>query len=202
MFSRIIKHSSILTILILFLYSFNFLFLPFLLTEEVKAAETVTKDDVYRGIGIAILLILISKLGQSSEKDVEVFNPRENFDLDDIKDDEIEILARAVFAESRGEPFIGQVAVAAVILNRVESSNFPNSVRKVVFQKGQFSSVDDGQIYMKPNESAYRAAKKALDGKDPSKNALYFYNPRTAKTLWWLSSRDKTIEIGNHVFAK
>ena len=94
------------------------------------------------------------------------------------------------------------MAVGAVVLNRVKSPGFPNTIREVIFQKNQFSAVSDGQFYLEPNETAYRAARDALSGRDPSLGALFFYNPKTAKTLYWLSTRETTVVIGNHVFAK
>ena len=119
-------------------------------------------------------------------------------------DDELTWLARAVHAEARGEPFEGQVAVASVVLNRVQSNKFPNTIYSVIHQKKQFSSVDDGQIYLPPNESSYKAAKEAFRGSDPTDGALYFYNPITANPVGraWLETREKTIQIGSHVFAR
>ncbi|MFW6381816.1 MAG: cell wall hydrolase [Bacillota bacterium] len=115
---------------------------------------------------------------------------------------EIELMARAIHGEARGEPLIGQVAVGAVIINRVLSPIFPNSFRDVIYQSGQFSAVDDGQIKLKPSETAYRAARTALQGKDPTKGALYYYNPRTASDRKWFSQREAVVTIGKHEFAK
>lgn len=110
-----------------------------------------------------------------------------------------ELLARVISAEARGEPYSGQVAVGAVVLNRVKHPSFPNSVSGVVYQKGAFSCVDDGQINMAPVESAYRAAKDAINGVDPSGGAIYYYNPKTA-TNKWIRSRPVICTIGGHVF--
>ena len=109
------------------------------------------------------------------------------------------LLAQLVYAESRGEPFKGQVAVAAVVLNRVESSKFPNSVAKVVYQSNAFDVVDDGQINLAPDQTALSAARDAMNGWDPSGGALFYYNPDTA-TSGWIWSRPVIVVIGNHIF--
>lgn len=114
---------------------------------------------------------------------------------------DIAMLARAVYGEARGEPYKGQVAVAAVILNRVKSPDFPNTIAGVIFEPGAFCSVRDGQYFLEPDEVAFRAAQEAVSGWDPSGNALFFWNPKTStsRRIW---SRPLTIQIGNHVFAK
>lgn len=109
------------------------------------------------------------------------------------------LLARVVYGEARGEPYTGQVAVAAVVLNRVRSASFPNSVAGVVYQSGAFDCVADGQINLTPNQSAYNAARDALNGWDPSYGCLFYYNPRTATSKWMLS-RTVKLNIGNHAF--
>ena len=119
-----------------------------------------------------------------------------------ISKEELNLLARLINSEARGEPFIGQVAVGAVVLNRVVSNYFPDTIRSVIYQPGQFTPVSNGQINMRPSWTAYRAARAALSGQDPSRGALYFYNPRTAKTMWWLSTRSTLVQIGDHVFAE
>lgn len=112
---------------------------------------------------------------------------------------DLNLLARVVYGEARGEPYTGQVAVAAVVLNRVRSSSFPNSVAGVVYQSGAFDCVSDGQINLTPNQSAYNAAKDALNGWDPTYGCLFYYNPRTATSKWMLSRTVKLL-IGNHAF--
>lgn len=112
---------------------------------------------------------------------------------------DLNLLARVVYGEARGEPYTGQVAVAAVVLNRVRSSSFPNSVAGVVYQSGAFDCVSDGQINLTPNQSAYNAAKDALNGWDPTYGCLFYYNPRTATSKWMLS-RTVKLSIGNHAF--
>jgi len=110
------------------------------------------------------------------------------------------LLARVVYAEARGEPYTGQVAVAAVVLNRVRSAAFPNTITGVVYQANAFSCVNDGQINLTPDDTAIRAAKDALNGWDPSGGALYYYNPNAA-TDSWIFSRTTITTIGRHRFA-
>lgn len=112
---------------------------------------------------------------------------------------DLNLLARVVYGEARGEPYTGQVAVAAVVLNRVRSSSFPNSIAGVVYQAGAFDCVADGQINLSPNQSAYNAARDAINGWDPSYGCLFYYNPRTATSKWMLS-RTVKLNIGNHAF--
>ena len=113
----------------------------------------------------------------------------------------LNLLARVVYGEARGEPYTGQVAVAAVVLNRVKNSNFPNTVSGVVYQKGAFDAVADGQINLTPNSTAKKAAQDALNGWDPTYGAIYYFNPKTA-TNKWIWSRPMTVTIGNHRFCK
>ncbi|AFQ46394.1 spore cortex-lytic enzyme [Desulfosporosinus meridiei] len=111
------------------------------------------------------------------------------------------LLARTVNAEARGEPYIGQVAVAAVILNRIADPAFPKTVADIVYQPRAFSSVDDGQINLAPSASAIRAAQEAVNGSDPSGGALFFFNPaKTSNKYIW--SRPQIKQIGNHIFTK
>lgn len=110
------------------------------------------------------------------------------------------LLAKCVFAEARGESYVGQVAVASVILNRVEHPSFPNTIAGVVYQPWAFTAVFDGQINLEPNQTAYSAAQDALNGWDPTYGCIYYYNPVTA-TNKWILSRQIVITIGKHVFA-
>ena len=109
------------------------------------------------------------------------------------------LLARLISAEARGESYTGQVAVGAVVLNRVEHPSFPNTISGVVYQKGAFSCLDDGQFNQPVAESCYRAAQDALNGWDPSGGAIYYYNPVTA-TNKWIRSRPVIVKIGKHLF--
>lgn len=116
-----------------------------------------------------------------------------------LSENDLKIMANAVYGESRGEPFEGQVAVAAVILNRVKSPSFPNTPSGVIFQPGAFTAVADGQIYLEPNEQARKAVQQALNGWDPSGGCLYYFNPKTA-TSKWIWSRPQVKTIGEHIF--
>lgn len=109
------------------------------------------------------------------------------------------LLARLVHGEARGEPYKGKVAVAAVVLNRVKSSSFPNTIAGVIYQKGAFDAVSDGQINMQPDNESIRAARDAMNGWDPSNGCLYYYNPKTATSRWMLS-RPVLLRIGQHAF--
>ncbi len=119
-----------------------------------------------------------------------------------IKSHELNLLARAINGEARGESFIGQIAVGAVIINRVLSNYFPDTFAEVIYQPNQFSAVNDGQINLQPTGSAYRAARQAIRGKDPTMGSLYYYNPRTAKNKRWFATRRAVVTIGDHVFTK
>ncbi len=113
----------------------------------------------------------------------------------------VNLLARLIYGEARGEPYTGQVAVGAVVLNRVKSSSFPNTISGVIYQSGAFDVVRDGQINLTPNDTAKKAAQDALNGWDPSYGAIYYFNPSTA-TNKWIWSRPMTVTIGKHRFCK
>ena len=114
---------------------------------------------------------------------------------------DLNLLSRLVYGEARGEPYTGQVAVAAVVLNRVKSSSFPNTISGVIYQNGAFDVVSDGQINLTPNDTAKKAAQDALNGWDPTNGAIYYFNPSTA-TNKWIWSRPMTVTIGKHRFCK
>lgn len=118
----------------------------------------------------------------------------------EYSDSDLNLLARLIYGEARGESYTGQVAVGAVVLNRVKSSSFPNTISGVIYQPYAFTAVSDGQINYTPNSTAISAAKDAMNGWDPTGGALYYYNPQTA-TSAWIYSRSVTTTIGNHVFA-
>lgn len=118
-----------------------------------------------------------------------------------FSENDIKLMSNAVYGEARGEPYIGQVAVAAVILNRVESPLFPKTVSGVIFEPGAFTAVADGQIWLTPNQTARDAVMDAINGWDPSGNALYYFNPATA-TSKWIWSRPQIKRIGKHIFCK
>jgi len=113
---------------------------------------------------------------------------------------DVELLAHIVYGEARGESYTGQVAIAAVVLNRVDDSRFPNTIAGVIYQKGAFTAVDDGQFNYTPNSTAYQAARDALNGWDPTYGCIYYYNPSTATSKWIYNTKTVTT-IGKHVFA-
>lgn len=124
-----------------------------------------------------------------------------NISSGSYSDSDINLLARLIYGEARGESYVGQVAVGAVVLNRIKSSSFPNTMSGVIYQSYAFTAVNDGQINLTPNATARKAAQDAMNGWDPTYGAIYYYNPRTA-TSSWIFSRKTTITIGNHIFAK
>lgn len=114
---------------------------------------------------------------------------------------DVNLLSRLIYGEARGEPYTGQVAVGAVVLNRVKSSSFPNTIAGVIYQSGAFDVVSDGQINLTPNSTAKKAAQDALNGWDPTYGAIYYFNPAIA-TNKWIWSRPMTVTIGRHRFCK
>ena len=114
---------------------------------------------------------------------------------------DLNLLSRVVYSEARGEPYVGQVAVAAIVLNRVSHSSFPNSVAGVVYQSGAFDAVSDGQINLTPDSTARKAAQDAINGWDPTYGSIYYFNPSTAtsKRIW---SRPQVLTIGKHIFCR
>ncbi len=110
------------------------------------------------------------------------------------------LLAKLIYSEARGEIYTGQVAVGAVVLNRVDDAGFPNTLQGVIYQPWAFTALHDGQFNLEPNSTAYQAAQDAMNGWDPSYGSLYYYNPATA-TSSWIFTRTTVVVIGNHVFA-
>lgn len=117
------------------------------------------------------------------------------------RNDDLYLLAKMISAEARGEPYVGQVAVGAVILNRVRHPSFPNTIAGVLYQPGAFTALSDGQFYQEPEPQCRRAAQDALNGWDPSGGAIYYYNPEKS-TSSWIFSRETIAVIGKHIFAK
>lgn len=151
-------------------------------TKIVQADDTNLNLDNIKPISI--------KLVKQNKK--EVIN---------ITNDDLLLLSKLVTGEARGESYEGQVAVAAVVINRVQDPRFPNTIKDVIYQKNAFSVVNDGSINMQPTESAYNAAIDALYGKDPTNKAVFFWNPDIA-TCKWIKTLNPYLKIGNHVFAK
>lgn len=151
--------------------------------EDEFKDETLTETDLF----------------SQSDEIVEVFNSSAKKIY--LTEADINLMAKVVFAESKGEPYTGKVAVASVILNRVTSPNFPNTVKGVITQKNAFSCVINGVINVTPNSDSYNAVKDAIKGLDPTGKALYFYNPKIA-TCSWMKEIEKcdVTTIGQHVF--
>ena len=120
--------------------------------------------------------------------------------MSEQESNDLYLLAKCIHAEARGESYIGKVAVGAVILNRVASPDFPDTIYGVIYQPWAFTAVHDGQINLEPEAASYQAATDALNGWDPSYGSLYYYNPRTASSSW-IFSRQTVVTIGKHIFA-
>ena len=118
-----------------------------------------------------------------------------------VNQDEMQMMAQLIHGEARGEIYEGQVAVAAVVLNRLQSDLFPDTIKGVIFEPNAFTAIEDGQYWLKPDKTAYKAVWDAVRGWDPSGDALYYFNPDTA-TSAWIWSRPQIKKIGNHIFAK
>jgi N-acetylmuramoyl-L-alanine amidase len=139
--------------------------------------------------------------GQSAPAKPEAKQPSAANIPSGFSQNDIQLMANAVYGEARGEPYTGQVAVAAVILNRVQSATFPNTVSGVIFEPRAFTAVADGQIWLTPNETAKEAVMDAMNGWDPTGNALYYFNPDTA-TSGWIWTRPQIKKIGKHIFCE
>ena len=145
--------------------------------------------------------------GSLTERAVKDFQFENNLVVDGVVGtgvqdqlDNIDMMAKVVHGEARGEPYDGKVGVAAVILNRVDSSEFPSTVQQVIFQDNAFTAVHDGQYDLTPDKGAYEAVIQAVNGDDPTNGATYYYNPSTA-TDEWIFTRDSIVDIGKHTFA-
>ncbi|TCP62584.1 cell wall hydrolase [Baia soyae] len=177
--------------------SFN----AFHIEPTVPPTMSVPTDVVYQEMSATIKQAAPEKkTSMSTDKGQEVKKDSKNGKLDNKSN--LDLLARAIYSEARGEEFQGQVAVASVIINRTESGQFPRSIRGVIFQKNAFTAVSDGQFWLKPDAEAYQAAKSALNGSDPTDGALFYYNPKTATSKWMKNKAEQssTKRIGNHVF--
>lgn len=117
------------------------------------------------------------------------------------KNSDVQLLARCIHSEGRGEPYIGQVAIGACVMNRIKHPSFPNTISGIIYQPGAFSAVDDGQINLQPDETAVKAAREAINGSDPTGGAIYYFNPaKTSNKFIW--SRPQIKKIGKHIFAR
>ncbi len=162
-------------------------------SKTVEAVKYFQKKNGLTADGIA---------GEKTLKAMGIYNnSTSNSSGGSSSSSDVNLLSRLVYAEARGETYSGQVAVAAVVLNRVRSSSFPNTVAGVIYQSGAFDGVSDGQINLTPDSTAKKAAQDALNGWDPSYGAIYYFNPNTA-TNKWIWSRPMTVVIGKHRFCK
>ncbi|ADO77171.1 cell wall hydrolase [Halanaerobium praevalens] len=175
----------------------NMVFLPYISSVPTARAASIEKDDIYTGLGLMFLFIVLGSDNDKTKVDSDDF-----YSYRDFSSKEMEVLASIINAEARGESYRGKVAVGAVIINRVYHPSFPNTIKDVVYQPGQFTPVRNGMINLKPSSEAYKAAYAAVEGEDPSRGSLYFYNPRTAKNQSFFAKRKKMVKIGNHVFLK
>ena len=139
--------------------------------------------------------------GPATLKAMGIYNSSNSSSSSSSNSSDVNLLARIIYGEARGEPYSGQVAVGAVVLNRVKSSSFPNTISGVIYQSGAFDAVRDGQINLTPDSTAKKAAQDALNGWDPTYGAIYYFNPSTA-TNKWIWSRPMTVTIGRHRFCK
>lgn len=162
--------------------------------QTYEAIVQFQKDNKLKADGIAGSRTL-EKLGISIGSGTSGIGETAQSDINE----DVRLLASIIHGEARGEPYEGQVAVGAVVLNRVASRDFPNTIADVIYQPGAFDAVADKQFYLPPNETAIRAAKDALAGWDPTNGALYYWNPQTA-TSRWIWSVPITSTIGRHVF--
>ncbi|WP_454191960.1 cell wall hydrolase [Paenibacillus sp. Marseille-Q7038] len=184
-----------------------------LLQKGTQHSEVVELQERLRTLGY-LSAGVTGYYGSQTEKAVQTFQKRSGLAVDGkagkrtiaalktkapAAGSTLNALAKAINGEARGESLEGQVAVAAVILNRVQSNQFPSSIKEVILHPRQFTAVDDGQYNLTPNSSAYIAAKRALNGEDPTEGALYYYNPKIA-TSAWSKARPIIKTIGNHVF--
>ena len=185
-------------------------------SDEVKKIQTALRDKGYFTSNIDGIFGTLTKnaviafqkdngltpdgiVGEKTLKALGITNGDSSFSGYDSND--YELLARTISAEARGESYLGQVAVGAVILNRIEHPSFPDTLSGVIYQKGAFSCLLDGQFYEPIADSAYSAARDAINGLDPSGGAIYYYNPVTA-TNKWIRSRPVITTIGKHTFCE
>jgi N-acetylmuramoyl-L-alanine amidase len=153
-------------------------------------ADGVVGLSTYKALGMTSAYnALLGSVGNSSQNSG-----------DKLSDADLYLLAKTIYAEGRGEPYTGQVAIGAVIMNRVRSPQFPNTVSGVVYQRHAFTAVSDGQINLNPDDKAMKAARDAMNGWDPTGGALYYYNPAVATSAWIFDRQTVTV-IGRHVFA-
>ena len=164
--------------------------------SDIKMLNSLTSNTIQTGI---VLKIPASSTVNSNSVGTRATSSRGGGYQRTYTQAEWDMLAQVVYGEARGEIYDGQVAVAAVVLNRLENDDFPDTMYGVVFQKNAFTCVSDGQYYLHPDRTAYEAALEAMQGNDPTNGCLYYWNPVTA-TSRWIWTRTIETQIGNHVF--
>jgi N-acetylmuramoyl-L-alanine amidase len=190
-----LSFKNIITALV-FMLIINSLFIPVVFEQRRVQASSIEKEDVYAGLGLMFLMIVLSGNSSEQERRDDFYNYK-NFNAE-----EMEVLASIIHAEARGESYRGKVAVGAVILNRVYHPSFPNTIKEVVYQSGQFKPVENGMINISPDDASFKAAYDAANGIDPSEGSLYFYNPKKSQNPDFFAKRTKIVQIDNHVFLK
>lgn len=155
-------------------------------------ADGVVGKSTYKALGMTKSYEILASGGSGASNTATGLNG--------FSSSEVYLLARTIYAEGRGEPYTGQVAIGAVVLNRVRDNQFPNTISGVVYQKHAFTAVSDGQINLTPNDTAMKAARDAINGWDPTGGALYYYNPAIATSAWIFDRQTVTV-IGKHIFA-
>jgi spore germination cell wall hydrolase CwlJ-like protein len=177
----------------------------FLLLSDPLQAKAITNNPVSEEASIAKSLAEQIDNGKNSEEKEDKTDKKEEVTLrGDFDEKDIDLLARLVYAEAKGEPYNGKVAVAASVLNRIDSPKYPNNVRDVVYQTKfgyQYCPVRNGQINQKADEASFQAVEEALQGNDPTNGALSFYNPSKSSNSW-IRNRPYAISIGRHIFVK
>ncbi len=192
--SYFLKNISVGLVLILFIS----VLLPVIYNPAQNSSQVraIGQEELFLGLGVAVFIYATYSLSERTS--FEVSDPVIDFD-----DEQKDLLVRIISAEARGESMEGQIAVGAVVLNRMESPDFPDNLQDVIYQKDQFSPVEDGSLYLTPHVRAKEAAQKALAGEDPTGGALYFYNPDKAKNGEWFEQNTTPLKkIGNHVFSR
>ena len=154
-------------------------------------ADGVVGKSTYKALGMTSSYEILAGKNQ---------NQMQNGSVGSFSSSDVYLLAKTIYAEGRGEPYTGQVAIGAVVLNRVRDARFPNTISGVVYQKHAFTAVSDGQINLTPNETAMKAARDAINGWDPTGGAIYYYNPAVATSAWIFDRQTVTV-IGKHIFA-
>lgn len=163
-------------------------------------ADGVVGKATYKALGMTKSYEILVNAGNSGNSGNAGNTNDATGGLNGFSSSEVYLLAKTIYAEGRGEPYVGQVAIGAVVLNRVRDKDFPNTISGVVYQKHAFTAVSDGQINLTPDDTAMKAARDAINGWDPTGGAIYYYNPAVATSAWIFDRQTVTV-IGKHVFA-